>query len=224
MEGVTRSAAASRHKSFVDDGAADGRDGFCPRRMTFSIRDGNNRSVERLTLQRHPGRPVLIGIFADSHDHLDHIRLAVDVFNTAGCELVVFAGDLVSSFAVPPLRQLKCKVLACFGDNEGNKPGVAAGMKIIGTIGEPPFGFKATDGRKIVVTHMDRTLRDLDGEFDVAIYAHTHKPSIVHDEQRRLYINPGETSGWSYGKPSVVLLDTATMEAQIIWLKSEERS
>lgn len=162
---------------------------------------------------------MLIGIFADSHDHLDHIRLAVDVFNQAGCELVVFAGDLVSSFAVPPLRQLKCKVVGCFGDNEGNKPGVAAGMKIIGEIGEPPFGFKTGDGRKILVTHMDRTLRGLEGEFDAAIYAHTHKANIVHDEHRRLYINPGETSGWSYGKPSVALLDTATMDARIVWLK-----
>lgn len=160
-----------------------------------------------------------IGIFADSHDHLDHIRLAVDVFNEAGCELVVFAGDLVSSFAVPPLRKLNCKVIGCFGDNEGNKPGVTAGMKIVGTIGEPPFGFKTGDGRKILLAHMDRTLKDLGGEFDVAIYAHTHKPSITHDELGRLFINPGETSGWSYGRPSVVLLDTTTLEARIIWLK-----
>jgi predicted phosphodiesterase len=65
---------------------------------------------------------------------------------------------------------------------------------------------------------MDRTLRNLDGEFDIAIYAHSHKPSITHDEQGRLFINPGETSGWSHGKPSVALLDTATLEAQIVFL------
>lgn len=163
---------------------------------------------------------MIIGIFADSHDHLDNIRQAVNVFNDVGCELVVFAGDLVSSFAVPPLRLLKCKVIACFGDNEGNKPGVTAGMRIIGTIGEPPFGFKTSDGRKVLLTHMDRSLRDLDGEFDVAIYAHSHKPSITHDEHGRLFINPGETSGWSHGRPSVAILDTTTMEARIVWLKS----
>ena len=161
---------------------------------------------------------MLIGIFADSHDHLDNIRRVVQVFNSAGCELVVFAGDLVSSFAVPPLRELQCRVIACFGDNEGNKVGVAAGMKIIGTLGEPPFGFKTPDGRRILLTHMDRSLRDLDGEFDVAIYAHTHKPSITHDEQGRLFINPGETSGWSYKNPTVALLDTTTMSARIIAL------
>ncbi len=167
---------------------------------------------------------MLIGIFADSHDHLDHIRLAVSTFNDAGCELVVFAGDLVSSFAVPPLRALKCRVIACFGDNEGNKSGVAAGMKIIGTLGEPPFGFQTPDGKRVLLTHMDRSLRGLDGEFDVAIYAHTHKPSITRDELGRLFINPGETSGWSYGRPSVALLDTCTMAAKIVWLKDETNS
>ena len=65
-------------------------------------------------------------------------------------------------------------------------------MKIIGTMGEPPFSFKTADGRRILLTHMDRTLRELDGEFDVAIYAHTHKPSITHDAHGRLFINPGE--------------------------------
>jgi putative phosphoesterase len=161
---------------------------------------------------------MLIGIFADSHDHLDNIRKAVSVFNDEGCELVVFAGDLVSSFAVPPLRKLNCKVLGCFGDNEGNKPGVLAGMKIVGTMAEPPFGFKTSDGCKIIVAHMDRTLRDLEGEFDVAIYAHSHKPSITRDQQGRLFVNPGETSGWSHGAPSVAMLDSVSREARIVLL------
>ncbi|MCX7395662.1 MAG: metallophosphoesterase [Planctomycetales bacterium] len=167
---------------------------------------------------------MLIGIFADSHDHLDHIRLAVQVFNDAGCELVVFAGDLVSSFSVPPLRLLKCNLIGCYGDNEGNKRGVAAGMKIIGIIGEPPFGFKTNDGKRILLTHMDRSLLGLGGEFDVAIFAHTHKPSLTRDLQGRLWINPGETSGWSFGKPSVALLDTSTMETKIVWLKNSSAS
>lgn len=159
-----------------------------------------------------------IGIFADAHDHLDHIRKAVDVFNAAGCELVVFAGDLVSSFAVPPLRLLKCPVLACYGDNEGNKIGVAAGFKILGEIGEPPFGFRTPDGCRILVTHMLRSLQGAEGDFDVCVFAHTHKPEIRRDEWGRLYINPGETSGWSYQKPSVALFDTQTREARLVRL------
>ncbi|MBM98997.1 MAG: hypothetical protein CMJ77_07705 [Planctomycetaceae bacterium] len=39
------------------------------------------------------------GIFADTHDHLANIRLAVDRFNDARCDYVIFAGDLVPTFA-----------------------------------------------------------------------------------------------------------------------------
>lgn len=157
-----------------------------------------------------------IGVFADSHDHLDHIRRAVDVFNREGCELVVFTGDLVSSFAVPPLRQLKCPVVACFGDNEGNRIGVAAGFKILGQIGEPPLGLKTPDGTRFLITHMLSQIRNLDGDFDVCLYAHTHKPELWHDERGRLFLNPGETSGWSFGKPSVAILETQPLAARFI--------
>ena len=58
-----------------------------------------------------------IGIFADTHDHLDNLRAAVAEFNRRECDLVLFAGDLVSTFAIPPLRKLKCRLIASFGDN-----------------------------------------------------------------------------------------------------------
>lgn len=159
-----------------------------------------------------------IGLFADAHDHLDHIRRAVEVFNERGCELVVFAGDLVSSFAVPPLRALRCPILACFGDNEGNRIGVAAGFRILGEIGEPPFGFRTPDGVRILVTHMLRHLNGVPSDFDVCVFAHTHRADISWDEYGRLYVNPGETSGWSFRKPSVAILETSPLSAEIVRL------
>lgn len=159
-----------------------------------------------------------IGIFADSHDHLDNVRLAVDTFNRAQCEYVLFAGDLVSTFAVPPLRKLNCPLVGCFGDNEGNKPGLLAGMRIVGEIGEPPLTFRAPDGTRFLIAHMERQLRGLEGDFDVAVYGHTHKPSILQDNHGRLYINPGETSGWTFGNPTVVLFDTQSREVEIVSL------
>jgi putative phosphoesterase len=159
-----------------------------------------------------------IGIFADTHDHLDRIRLAVAEFNRSACDLVVFAGDFVSTFSIPPLRRLNCPLLACFGDNEGNKLGIRGGMQIIGEVADPPFGFRATDGTRILVTHQLELLRGLFEGADVIIFAHTHKPSITRDASGRLFINPGETSGWSYGKPSLALLDTQARQAEIVWL------
>lgn len=157
-----------------------------------------------------------IGIFADTHDHLGNLRLAMERFNAEQVELVLFAGDLVSTFCVPLLRDLLAPLIACYGDNEGNKPGLQAGFSLVGRLSEPPVGVTASDGTRVVLVHMKRQLRGYAGEFDVEVYAHTHRPRIERDEAGRLWVNPGETSGWSFGRPTVALLDTSTRTAAIV--------
>ncbi|MCA8991496.1 MAG: YfcE family phosphodiesterase [Planctomycetaceae bacterium] len=164
---------------------------------------------------------MLVGVFADTHDHLDNIRRVVRLFNEAQVELILFAGDLVSTFAVPPLRQLNAPVWGCFGDNEGNKPGLLAGFSIIGILKEAPAEFTLPDGTRVVVVHMQRDLRGYTGEFDAAIMGHTHKPSVKRDEAERLWINPGESSGWTYGNPTVALWETTTGEVDIVPLSED---
>jgi uncharacterized protein len=159
---------------------------------------------------------VRVGIFSDSHDHLDNIRRVVEMFNERHCACVLFAGDLVSTFAVPPLRKLHCPLLGCFGDNEGNKVGLVGGMRVIGTIQEPPAEYTLEDGTRVVIVHMERQLEGYRGEFDVAVYGHTHRPRVREDEQGRLFINPGETSGWTFANPTVAILETETREVEII--------
>lgn len=161
-----------------------------------------------------------VGIFADSHDHLDHIRRSVQVFNDERCEVVLFAGDFVSTICVPPLRRLNCPVIAAYGDNDGNKVGLRSGFTIIGTLGEPPVRYQAADGTRFVIVHMLRQLRGYEDAFDVAVYGHTHKPRVHHDEQGRLYINPGEAAGWTFGRPTVAVFDTDSREARVIDLGS----
>ncbi len=157
-----------------------------------------------------------VGVFADSHDHLDHIRRVVEICNAERFELVLFAGDLVSTFALPPLRRLEMPLVGCFGDNEGNKVGVCGGMEVIGTIGEPPFGTTLRDGTRVLLTHQKELFRrDVDGA-DVIVFAHTHKPLIHRDESGRLYLNPGETSGWTYGRPTMAWFDSRSREAAVI--------
>jgi putative phosphoesterase len=161
-----------------------------------------------------------IGVFADTHDHLDNIRQAVVEFNRRRCDLVVFAGDFVSTFAIPPLRKLESPLIASFGDNEGNQVGIRGGMQVIGEVGDPPFGFRAADGTKILVTHQLELLRGDYADSDVVVFAHTHKASITRDGSGPLFVNPGEASGWSYGKPSVVILETEPLDANVVYLPS----
>ena len=157
-----------------------------------------------------------IGIFADTHDHLANIRLAVERFNAEQVELVLFAGDFVSTIAVPPLRNLKAPLVACFGDNEGNKVGLQSGIKLVGKLAEPPVHLTVDDGTRFVLTHMKRQLRGVDVDYDIAVFGHTHKPRIESDDRGRMLINPGETSGWSYGRPTIAVLETTTRVATIL--------
>jgi putative phosphoesterase len=161
---------------------------------------------------------MLIGVFADAHDHVDNLRRAVAEFNREGCELVVFAGDFVTPLAVPPLRKLNCPLIACFGDADGNKPAIEGGMRIIGPVGEPPLCVRTADGTRLLVTHKPEPAGDLSEGADVIISAHTHKPSIRRDEAGRLFVNPGETAGWMFRKPTVALLETKPLEARIVSL------
>ncbi len=160
-----------------------------------------------------------IGIFADAHDHVDHVRAAVAAFNELRCDLVLFAGDFVSPIVIPPLRKLNCRMLACFGDNEGNHTGIQGGLRIIGAVGFPPFGLETEDGVRIVLTHRPEDLRGHVGDCDVIIHGHTHRSSIQQDGQGRWVINPGETSGWTFRQPSIAVMETAPLSACIVSLE-----
>jgi putative phosphoesterase len=159
-----------------------------------------------------------IGVFADAHDHLDNVCHAVAEFNRLECDLVIFAGDFVSPIVVPPLRKLRCPVLACFGDNDGNQIGLQGGMRIIGPVGYPPFGVRTLDGIRILVAHTAEQVRGMVAGAHVVVCGHTHKPAVQTDPSGVLFVNPGETSGWTFRKPTIGVLETKPLSARIISL------
>ena len=159
-----------------------------------------------------------IGVFSDVHDHLDNLRRAVEIFNSHSCDLVLFAGDLVSTIAIPPLRKLQCPFLGCYGDNEGNRVGIQSGMSIVGTMADPPFGVCVADGTRFVITHQLALLGENWDGCDVVVYGHTHRASVEYDRHGRLVLNPGETGGWTYGQPTIAILDTQVLKAELISL------
>ena len=157
-----------------------------------------------------------IGLFADCHAHLSNLRLPVDPFSPRSCDVLLFAGDLASTFAVPPLRALRCPFVGCFGDNEGNRVGLLSGMRIVGRLEEAPVRYETPDGVRFVIVHMLTQLRGWTDPFDVLVYGHTHKPVVRHDESGRLMVNPGEVSGWTFGRPTIALMDTSSMQVELI--------
>lgn len=157
-----------------------------------------------------------IGILADIHDNVDNLRHSIRLLNALQCGAVLIAGDFVSPLVVPSMRKFHCPVIACFGDNDGNQIGIMGGMKIVGTLGYPPMGWKSRDGVRFLICHqLDDVRNCLDGA-DVVVFAHTHRPSIATDRNGRMYINPGEVGGWMFRKPTVAVYDTEQRTAEIV--------
>ena len=150
----------------------------------------------------------MIGIMSDSHDHLEAIRDAVEVFNQENVDLVVHAGDLIAPFTSKEFDKLKAPLEAIFGNNDGERRGLRAAYAEICTLED--FKELEIGARKIAVIHgTNESLVDAlrkSGKYDLVIRGHTHHMEVLKGQI--MIINPGETCGYVSGVKTVILLDT----------------
>ena len=153
-----------------------------------------------------------IGVIADSHDNLPVIRRAVEFFNGRDdIALVIHAGDFVAPFAMKELLKLKAELRGVFGNNDGERKGLA---KLLPGLCDPPVIWEI-GGRNVAVAHsFDELAADEDA--DVMIYGHSHSANVVKGPP--LMMNPGECGGWLTGKATVAVVDLKTLDAEIVEL------
>ena len=159
---------------------------------------------------------MIIGIMSDTHDNVTLTKKAIDLFNKRKVEFVIHAGDYTSPFTLKLFKELKCKYVGVFGNNDGDK--LLLQERAEGRLHNQPYIFILHE-RKIVVMHEHHVVEALadSGHFDLVVYGHTHTADISKVKDT-LVINPGEVSSWLYGKSTVAIADLDTMEAEIIEL------
>lgn len=159
---------------------------------------------------------MLIGIISDTHDNLNLTRKAIDLFNMKKTDFVIHAGDFTSPFTLKLFKELTCKYVGIFGNNDGDK--LLLLERSGGNIYNQPYIF-TLNNKKIIVLHEHHLVDALadSGHFDMIVYGHTHEP-IVRRVKHTLVVNPGEAGSWLYGKSTVALADLDKMEAEIIAL------
>lgn len=152
-----------------------------------------------------------VGIMADSHDNLPKIRAAIELFQREGVTLILHAGDFVAPFAVRAMHDAPCRVIGVFGNNDGERIGLAKAFEPIGEV-HARIALVEADGKRIGVVHQDELVAPLASStaLHVLVYGHTHQLD-VRQQGQMLIINPGEVGGWLTGRSTVVILDTATM-------------
>ena len=156
-----------------------------------------------------------LGILADTHDHLDRIRLAVALLKREGAEGLLHLGDFVAPFAMKEVSKFDGgPIFAIYGNNDGEKKGL---KKLFPELRDGPSVFEI-GGRKLGVAH---SVEEIPAEYrttcDAVLYGHSH--TRVHKpktETTPLELNPGEGCGWITGKPSCAMLNLATMKADIL--------
>ena len=179
---------------------------------------GDSRCCLRLDCVDRPGvafsgkggTSVKVGILADSHDHVRNIRRALEIFGERGVETVIHAGDIVAPFAAKALKEFSGPVHAVFGNNDGERAGLA---KVL-DIAPPPRQFRLA-GRIVVLAHEPGEIPDwMQREADAVVTGHTHE-AVVPDGNKPLRINPGESGGWLAGRATCVVLDLGSMKAEL---------
>ncbi len=155
-----------------------------------------------------------LGIIADSHDHVRNIRRALEIFGEREVETIIHAGDLVAPFAAKALAKFAGRLWAVYGNNDGERAGLA---KVL-DIAPPPREFRLAE-RTVVVAHEPGEIPEwMKAAADVVVTGHTHEAAVpdgTDGGKKPLSINPGESGGWLGGKATCVVLDLDSMEAEL---------
>ena len=156
-----------------------------------------------------------IGVLSDSHDHMENIRKAVDIFLEQKVEKVVHCGDIVAPFMVRAISDLEGKdieVIGIYGNNDGERLGL---YKILGQIMKMKGDFHEVtwDEKKIAVYHgTDNRILDSiikSQKYDLVLCGHTHQMR-VEQQGKTVILNPGETCGYLFGKATCAVVDLAS--------------
>jgi len=152
-----------------------------------------------------------IGIFSDTHDNILKIQSAVRFFKKNKVDFVFHAGDFIAPFTIPKIQALTCEWRGVFGNNDGEKYGLA---KISGgRIQDSPLVTRLVK-RRIIIVHDLNTLNPRLKKADLIIFGHTHKAEIIKRDNQTL-INPGECGGWLTQRSTVAIVELDTLTGKI---------
>jgi putative phosphoesterase len=151
-----------------------------------------------------------IGIISDTHDDVENVQSAIEIFNTEKVTHVIHAGDYIFPGIVLEFKKLEAKLIGVLGNNDGErvhllKNFLSIGAELKGELGEVELGgvlfgiYHGTDEQ------LKRKLVD-SGKYDVIITGHTHRietPSVhnntinLNDEKKqdgnKIHKNGGPT-------------------------------
>jgi uncharacterized protein len=135
-----------------------------------------------------------IGIISDTHDDVENVQSAIEIFNTEKVTHVIHAGDYIFPGIVLEFKKLDAKFIGVLGNNDGERVHLLKNFLAIGGELKGELGEVELDGVIFGIYHgtdeqLKKKLVD-SGKYDVIITGHTHRIEIpsVHSTT----INPND--------------------------------
>lgn len=167
-------------------------------------------------------RASVLGLLADTHDHLPRIDETVHQLNRHDVELVLHAGDYISPFTVAHYKPLHAPLIGVYGNNCAERRLL---KELFQGIGGDLRGFFAEVTIKdlkigLLHGHDEELLTALirSGAYDVVVHGHTHH-ATTQRVGRTLVVNPGEVCGYLTGQATMALLDVKTRTVEIVEIR-----
>jgi len=156
---------------------------------------------------------MLLGIISDTHDHIEKVKKAIEIFNQYNLTGVIHCGDFVAPFTLREFVKLKAKFYGVFGNCDGEKEGLLKVAKENNFIlCEPPLEL-VFNNKKFLIFH--KLKKETIKNVDYIVYGHTHQPEIKK-EKNSVFINPGEACGLLTEKATIAILDIDKKEIKFV--------
>ncbi len=134
---------------------------------------------------------------------------------------MLHAGDMIGSGNCYAFEGLGIPIKLVFGNNDGDRMGLAREFGRLGGEYLGDFGEIEADGRKMALLHgtEEPLVRTVVASqlYDVVVRGHNHRAEATR-QGRSLLVNPGEIWGHFTGRSSAAMLDTATLQVEFIEL------
>ncbi len=163
-----------------------------------------------------------IGILSDTHNNLENLRSALELFKSEGIDTLIHCGDLTGIDLVPAMEGFR--VIFTFGNGDvasgeiraallAQNPENYAGLVYTGRIGEARIA--AAHG------HLPGSVDELvhSGEYDYVLKGHSHQHIDEKVGFTRL-INPGSLGGLRREDRQVCVLDLDAGKTKFFKIKT----
>ena len=161
-----------------------------------------------------------IGIISDTHDDIENVRRAIEIFNAEKVEYVIHAGDYVFPGVILEFKKLNGKLIGVLGNNDGEKVHLLKNFLDVGAELKGEIGEMELDGLRFGIYHgTDKQVKEQlisSHKYDVVISGHTHRIELApayHETSRRKDTQYHKDSNAKRG--STVVLNPGTAHSKI---------